>query len=277
MTDMELMSCKCRICGARSRFLFKGKILEKYDVSYFKCEHCCFIQTEEPYWINEAYNSPIANLDIGYVSRNLANRNIVSSFLNKNNCFDKSSIYLDYGGGYGLFVRLMRDLGFNFYRQDIYCENLFAVYFDTVNIIEKTKFEMLTCFEVFEHLIDPIGEVNQMLNYSDSIFFSTALLPSYDLKSTDDWWYFAPETGQHVAFYTKKSLQILSEKFGLNFYTDDHSIHLMTSKFLNENCLRKSPILRIYEKMNSLFKKDNSSLLKSDFLYIKSILQKNIK
>jgi len=33
-------------------------------------------------------------------------------------------IFLDYAAGYGLFVRLMRDAGYNFRWSDLYCQNL---------------------------------------------------------------------------------------------------------------------------------------------------------
>jgi len=35
-------------------------------------------------------------------------------------------IFLDYAAGYGLFVRLMRDAGYNFRWSDLYCQNLFV-------------------------------------------------------------------------------------------------------------------------------------------------------
>ncbi len=34
--------------------------------------------------------------------------------------------FLDYAGGYGVFTRLMRDIGFDFYWHDPYTQNLFA-------------------------------------------------------------------------------------------------------------------------------------------------------
>lgn len=49
----------CKICGKENKFIFKAKILKKYDVSYFHCENCGFLQTEEPHWLSEAYKSPI--------------------------------------------------------------------------------------------------------------------------------------------------------------------------------------------------------------------------
>ena len=143
--------CLCKICNGTSSFAFSKQVLGRYQVSYFQCNSCGFIQTETPYWLNEAYSSAIADTDIGYITRNLVNRNIVSSLINT--AFNSKGRFLDYGGGYGLFVRLMRDAGYDFYRQDKFCNNLFAQQFDiksfnTINL----SFDLLTAFEVFEHL-----------------------------------------------------------------------------------------------------------------------------
>jgi len=39
-----------------------------------------------------------------------------------------------------VYVRLMRDEGYNFYRQDVYCENIFAKSFDVEDLKEKKFF-----------------------------------------------------------------------------------------------------------------------------------------
>ena len=100
----------------------------KYDVTYYQCESCRFIQTEQPYWLNEAYSSAITHLDIGLLSRNLYLMNEIPRLID--GLFPESKRYLDFGGGYGVFVRLMRDLGYDFFRFDTYCENIFADFFD---------------------------------------------------------------------------------------------------------------------------------------------------
>ena len=46
----------------------------------------------------------------------------------------------------------MRDKGYDFYWQDIYSKNLYATDFEYT---KNTKYEMLTAYEVFEHLPDP--------------------------------------------------------------------------------------------------------------------------
>lgn len=128
-----ILENSCCICKGSLIKNFSGLILQKYTVSYFKCEDCGFIQTEKPYWLIEAYQSAITDLDIGLICRNLQFSEILEKIL-LNNSIDPNRKFIDYGGGYGMFDRLMRDKGFDFYRQDIHCQNLFAMHFDVTDI-----------------------------------------------------------------------------------------------------------------------------------------------
>jgi hypothetical protein len=56
----------CKICGETAQEQFKAKILKKYNISYFYCNNRGFLQTEELYWIQEAYKNPINKSDTGY-------------------------------------------------------------------------------------------------------------------------------------------------------------------------------------------------------------------
>ena len=115
---------KCRICGSKCEVKHTALIMGKYKINYYLCNECNFLQAEEPYWLEESYANPINNTDTGLVSRNISlakKTSIILYYL-----FGKKGMYLDYGGGYGLFTRLMRDRGFDFYWQDSYTENLLS-------------------------------------------------------------------------------------------------------------------------------------------------------
>jgi hypothetical protein len=74
------------------------------------------LQTEDPYWLDEAYKDPITLTDTGYMQRNINLSKMVATILLL--FFDFRRKFLDYVGGYGVFVRLMRDIGFDFYWYD---------------------------------------------------------------------------------------------------------------------------------------------------------------
>ncbi len=254
----------CNICSRESKTLFVKKVLNKYDVIYYKCDTCGFIQTEKPYWLNEAYENIITSLDIGLAYRNLYLATISEACLTK--FYNSKGKFLDYGGGYGLFVRLMRDKGFDFYRQDKFCENLFAKNFDVTNQHKDIKYEIVTAFELFEHLENPMDEIQKMLNYGDSILFSTELQPSSFELSV--WEYLALETGQHIALYSFSTLKEIAKKLNLNVYSNFKNIHLLTPKKLNQNIFQILARPKIAFVYNSFFSR-NTSLLQKDYDLIK--------
>ena len=216
----------CRVCKSTVSKIFSSNVLQKYTVEYFQCSRCKYIQTETPYWLEEAYNSPINVSDTGMIMRNLWFRNVAATtifFL-----FDYKGKFLDYGGGYGVFVRMMRDLGFDFCWQDKYTENLFAQGFEFAET-EKLPIDLLTCFEAFEHFVDPLAEFENLLCISRNILLSSEFVPE-PLPSPSEWWYYGVEHGQHIGFYKKKTFLYLAEKYNLNFYTNSQNIHLLTEK-----------------------------------------------
>jgi glycosyltransferase involved in cell wall biosynthesis len=222
---------KCKVCESDSHHFSTAQVLSKYDVDYFQCSNCGFVQTEEPYWLEEAYSQPIASSDVGLAFRNLSFSQITQKLLF--NFFNHQERFLDYGGGYGLFVRLMRDAGFDFYWFDKFCKNIFAQGFE-INAAENNQFELVTAFEVFEHLVHPVDELEELLKISRNILLSTELLPESN-PQPDEWWYYVLHEGQHVSLYTAKALSIIATKFNLNFYSNGSSLHLLTEKELPED------------------------------------------
>lgn len=220
-----------KITGGKTEYVFTHKILSRYDVKFYRCEETGFIQTEEPFWLGKAYSSAITKLDVGLVMRNQNMTDVTAKLLY--NYFDHEKQFLDFGGGYGLFTRMMRDKGYDFYNTDIYCKNIFAEYHDLSALTIGNQFEVITAFEVTEHMPDPLTGLADILKHGKNIFFSTEIIPTPTLQK--DWWYFSFETGQHISFYTVDALKYIANKFNLNFYTDNKSLHLFTEKELPSN------------------------------------------
>lgn len=218
----------CKICNNASEEIFNEKIMNKYFIQYYKCHNCGFIFTEEPFWLDEAYKNPINFSDTGLLDRNILLAKMTAMIIYSS--FNRKEKFLDYAGGYGIFTRLMRDMGFDFKWFDPYCENILAKSFEYDNSID-TNIELITSFEVFEHLVNPLEELNKMLNISRNIIFSTEFLPKE--IPDKDWWYYAFEHGQHISFYSSKTFQYISKKMNLNFY-DFYHLKILTEKKLNK-------------------------------------------
>jgi|SRR3989344_3677569 len=214
----------CNICGQELGKIFTRKVLERYDVDYYQCKNCRLLQTENPYWLDEAYKNTITATDSGYIGRNILMSRItliVFYFL-----FNINDKFLDYAGGYGLFARLMNDYGLKFFWMDKYTKGIFASGLE----YDNEKIEAVTCFECFEHFHNPTDELKKTLKMCNTILFSTKLIPVDTIPNVDTWGYYGFHHGQHITFYSEKSLRILASKFRLNFYTDGKNIHMITDK-----------------------------------------------
>jgi hypothetical protein len=202
----------CKICNSTTKFVFNTKLLKKYDVNYYQCKNCDFVQTEKTYWLEEAYQNPINYTDTGIMLRNQRSSKIATSLIFL--FFNKNEKFLDYAGGYGVFTRIMRDIGFDFYWHDPYTKNLLSRGFEQN---QNEKYHLITTFECFEHFDNPILEIEKILKISKNVIFSTELVP-VPLPKPEHWWYYGTEHGQHIALYSTKTLKIIAKKFGVNYY-----------------------------------------------------------
>lgn len=112
------------------------------------------------------------------------------------------------------------------------CYNLIKDISDIDNDIE-----LLTAVEVFEHFENPLKEIENLFKISDNIFFTQTTIPD-NIPQANDWWYFACETGQHISFYTNKTLDLIAEKFSKKhlYYNE---IHLFTNKNISLSSFKK--------------------------------------
>ncbi|MEM9542561.1 MAG: methyltransferase domain-containing protein [Cyanobacteria bacterium P01_E01_bin.42] len=263
-----MMKLKCKICETETHLFFKAVILEKYEVDYFQCPNCGFIQTENPYWLEEAYIQPIAKSDHGLIARNIYLAKYTANIIF--NLFNQEKKFLDFGSGYGLFVRLMQDLGLDFYGYDPFCQNIFSSE-RTVTTLQE-QYELIVAFEVFEHFLDPLQEVEKLLKISENILFSTEILPE-DNPTPDRWYYYALDEGQHISLFTVSSLEIMAEKFNLNLYSNGKFLHLLTSKNLPKNL---SNLLNFQHcETQDIYPEFREILLQNVNIYDEKYLQRN--
>ena len=222
---------RCKICQSKLEYAFSEKVLGSYDAKYNKCKNCGFLSAKNPIWLSEAYTQPITNSDTGLLERNIILSKQVSVLINA--FFLLDGTYLDYAGGYGVFTRLMRDIGFDFFHIDPYTTNLFSKEFEWD---KNTKINGVTCFECVEHFEDPIRELKKIFSISKTIFISTDLLPNTIPKK--DWNYYGFEHGQHISFYSDKTLNYIANYFGV-FVVSVKNFHLFSPVKINSKKMKK--------------------------------------
>jgi hypothetical protein len=242
---------RCPLCNTENPTAFTATIVSQYTVSYFSCEKCGFVHTEEPYWLDEVYKEAYNDEDTGALQRNLFLSKIVPSVILS--FFNPGGRFLDFAGGHGVFCRLMRDEGFDFFWKDEYAKNIFSRGFEFSK--NNVPVEMVTAIECFEHFPRPLQELEAMLAISSNIFFTTDLLPS-PVPGPGEWYYYAPTHGQHISFYSLKTLSYLAGHFGMNVYSNGFNTHLFTKEKLTDSRFRKAlrPGFRLRQKIRRMMK-----------------------
>ncbi|MBK8455894.1 MAG: class I SAM-dependent methyltransferase [Phyllobacteriaceae bacterium] len=210
MAEVDLQNSEvCRLCGGVAKHIFYKKILRRYDVNFFKCSGCGSQQTEKAYWLDEAYSIPGLHIDVGAASRSVKNWLSASAFLDRL-AIPRSALGVDFGSGPGLFASLMRNGGRDFRSYDSYTRPTFSSYFAVENV-EGLNPEIITAFEVFEHLPEPRKTMDALLSMrAPLVIFTTWPVDGQG----EDWIYYLPDCGQHIFFFSTDALRMIGRNHG---------------------------------------------------------------
>ena len=173
--------------------------------------------------------------------------------------FNKNEKFVDFAGGYGIFTRLMRDIGFDFYWDDKYTSNLFAKGFEYQ---QQDAIEAITTFESFEHFVNPIEEIEKLLAISRNVIFSTILLPKI-IPKPEEWWYYGLDHGQHISFYSAKTLGFIAKKYGL-YYANAGGLHIFSENSISDIKLKALKFSKF--GLHKLLSKQLKSKTRDDYL-----------
>lgn len=258
----EIQARYCSISGNSMEAVFSAELLNKYNVQYYVCKECGLLQTEQPYWLDEAYTQVIAATDTGILRRNF--NHLLRSLPLLDVLAEKNSRLLDVGGGYGILTRMLRDVGYDCYSYDKYCQNLFADGFEPE---DNFSARVLFAFEVFEHIEDPMMFIqNNFSKYScKTMILSTQVYE--DTIPDRNWWYYSLETGQHITFYQSRTLKLLAEKNDCFYLSLGNGFHLITNEKVSKmnKIIFSNRVLSAAKAMFLIFKMKTLSKTQADF------------
>jgi hypothetical protein len=204
MTNDIPASSKCRLCGGALIEKFKLTVLHKHNVAYCECSSCHSLQTQEPYWLDEAYAANDFNTDTGALQRNINNFAACFTIANLFNV----KLAVDFGAKDGILCRFLRDHQINCYAYDKYSKPSYVIDFATP---PRENIDLLMAFEVLEHFPNPAQNLEEIFSFKPRYFLcSTELYANYG----SDWWYLATESGQHVFFYSPAAINLIALKYG---------------------------------------------------------------
>jgi len=235
----------CPVCDSRTDFFdvvdfnkscgdstARSTGLSGTPIYYSKCSVCGFLFAPEIHAWSESefqekiYNEDYVKFDGDYLEkRPVDNVALVEQLFGK----QKDKIrHLDYGGGNGLLSRLLIENGWN--------SNSFDPFPNSgVNLELLGKFNLITAFEVFEH-VSNIHRMMENLRLSLApggvIALSTLLTDGQvDDKERLCWWYAAPRNG-HISLFSMRSLNLLASMHGLTVQHLNQNLHVL--KYKNE-------------------------------------------
>lgn len=210
----------CPVCDSAMTHFDTATVLGKYTADYHRCTGCGLVATLEPTWLEEAYTHAIHDADKGLLRRAARNAKLAAAIIGWEGLRDGR--FLDWAAGYGTFTQFMRERGLDFWQHDEYATPVFAREFRDDG---TSRYDLITAFEVAEHLVDPRKELAHLAERTDRVLFTTETLPEPAPKVAD-WWYYMPEVGQHIIFHTPESLRILGESLGFETTTNGRNWHL---------------------------------------------------
>src|SRR6266404_3468362 len=114
---------RCRLCAGEAIARFEHVVLDRHRVAYWRCQTCASLQTDVPFWLDEAYARP--STDTGRVVRCMLNLGLIV-MLSRIGIISRIAPLLDFGGGVGLLARLLRDSSFDAWNSDAYSKNELA-------------------------------------------------------------------------------------------------------------------------------------------------------
>ena len=205
----------CPNCQNKSiKFIREIEVTQKKISSkLIYCSSCDFLYLQDPTWLDIAYQTEFYG-DTGYVNRNFifANRTILIFRIWK--LLSKKSLVpdaCDIGAGLGMYARMMRDKGYNFFGSDEYSKMSLLNPF----VVRDSQCVIKSSFEVVEHLPSLTEFLKEKVNKVDFFLFSTELRQSGHIPNIN-WWYYSFSLGQHIGFHSKKSLEVAFAKAGYN-------------------------------------------------------------
>ena len=165
------------------------------------------MQTEEPYWLKEAYLPINERFDTGQFMRSLHNAAFIftiSGYLGL-----QSKFMVDYGCGSGLTARILRDVGCNAWGYDLYSEPRLLMGFQAKNLDGA---HIINLCEVVEHFSEPSFNFDEIFQVRPKlVIIQTGILEMPNV----DWHYLAPEHGQHIFFTSEETLDFLAKRYGM--------------------------------------------------------------
>ena len=197
---------------------------------------------------------------------------IYDNFLEINKDLKKGDSILDIGCGWAQALLFFKEKGFDCYGFDPAIEaveygckkglNIKHAGLDGMDVFENKKFEMVTMFNVLEHLANPSQTINQIkeilqpngvLAIDVPNEFNDFQTAGRDVHGLDDWWVAPPN---HLNYFSKDSLVNFLESHGFSVEISESSFPLEMFLLFGENYVKDGNLGGQCHKKRVLFEEN---------------------
>ncbi len=199
--------------------------LAEIPVYYFLCHTCqfCFAPMFAKWgksdFEEKIYNKDYILVDPDYIE--VRPRSNAASLIKMFSNGFEDIRHLDYGGGNGLMSQILCESGWQ------------STSYDPFNgepdePSRLGKFDLITAYEIFEHVADVQGLAENLsaLSTSNGIILFSTLISDGNIspRRRITWWYASPRNG-HISLFSKKSLAKLATQQGFRFGSFSNGFH----------------------------------------------------
>lgn len=209
--------------------------LSGIPIYYSKCRGCGFLFApsihawNQSQFLENIYNTDYVKFDGDYLEKRPADNTalVEQLFGHQMNIIR----HLDYGGGNGLLTSMLKNKGWDSVSYDPFPSN-------KVNLETLGRFNLITAFEVFEHVPDVhqlMENISNLLLPNGVVLASTLLSDEHvNSDSRLGWWYAAPRNG-HISLFSKASLAVLAKAHGLTVQHLNTNLHIFRNDHAAEH------------------------------------------
>ena len=186
--------------------------LKETPIDYFQCPSCGHVfapwliaQSKE--WLSQhIYNADYPKYDADYLDAESGRVKNQQNALVYGYHFARKSIrHLDYGSGDGRLSSKLNAVGFRSESYDPFSSPC----------LPSGKFNLITAFEVIEHVPDPHGFIEALSGFMDDpCLIRIGTIPN-DGEDIGSWWYANPRVG-HLNMFSIRSMMTLAHKHRLS-------------------------------------------------------------
>ena len=258
----------------------KNYKLKKYEFGFYQVTPTPSAEEITKFYADEFYTDEYKNFNDASLEVQIKDKaffegrwsDIYDNFLEINKDLKKGNSILDIGCGWAQALLFFKEKGFDCYGFDPAIEaveygckkglNIKHAGLDGMDVFENKKFEMVTMFNVLEHLANPSQTINQIKEILQPNGILAIDVPNEfndfqtvgrDVHGLDDWWVAPPN---HLNYFSKDSLVKFLVSHGFSVEISESSFPLEMFLLFGENYVKDGNLGGQCHKKRVLFEEN---------------------